>query len=177
MFTVARCCRNPLLTKPFTACPQIGEDRQISEDRDFNGDAWVDLVWGAVSVPVMFAEFATGLGKESRTFGPDSAESRLMASSPGVAQAVNDYLTVGKAKGSGEFGLEGLITSNVNPVRQFVGGYTYEVTQASGGLNVTLYNETSVWSGTYHGLPNHQRSTFSPTGTTRQHYQVFVPCR
>ncbi len=137
----------------------------------------VDYLAGAASAAVMLGEFVTGLGPTTLTFGRNSAESRLMASSPGVANAVADYLASGKAKGVADFGLRGLLVANVNPVQQFAGSYSYQVTQASGGLNVTLYNETSVWSGAYHTLPSHARSTFRPMGTTSQYYQVFVPCR
>jgi len=57
-----------------------------------------------------------------------------------------------------------------------VGSYTYTVTPTYGGLYLTLSNYTSVWSGSYHQLPNHERSSFGPMGTTHQTYQVFVPC-
>lgn len=55
--------------------------------------------------------------------------------------------------------------------------YTYSIAPAKGGLNVTLTNYTSVvWSGSYHRLGSHQRSTFGPTGTTRRSHTVRVRC-
>jgi hypothetical protein len=95
---------------------------------------------------------------------------------PGVTQAVNAYLSTGATKSLYTFGLGGALDAGYNPIQQFVGSYTYTVAPTKGGLNVTLYNETSVWSGSYHIVPSHLRSTFGPFGTTHQTYQVFVPC-
>ncbi len=128
------------------------------------------------SVESMFGQFLTGTGSSDLTFGPGSVQSQMMASSPGVTQAVSNYLSTGKPTGLYTFGLSGLVNAGANPIQQFVGSYTYTVTPANGGLNVTLSNYTSVKSGSYHVLPSHQRSSFKPLGTTHQTYQVFVPC-
>jgi hypothetical protein len=124
----------------------------------------------------MFGQFLTGTGPSDLMFGPGSVESQMMASSPGITQAINDYNN-GKPTGTYIFGLSGLWAAGANPIQQFVGSYSYSVSPATGGLNATLSNYTSVWSGSYHLLPSHQRSTFGPMGTTHQTYQVFVPCR
>jgi hypothetical protein len=131
---------------------------------------------GVGSAEQMLFEFATGLGPSDLAYGPNSVESQMMASSPGVTQAVNDYLSKGKPSGGYYFGLMGLVSAGINPIRQFVGSYTYNVTPTTGGLNVTLSNYTSFKSGTYHLGPSWDRSSFGPGGTTRQTYQVFVPC-
>lgn len=100
----------------------------------------------------------------------------MMSSSPGVAQAVSRYLTAGQPTGAYSFGLHGLVSAGLNPLRQFVGSYSYSVTSAPGGLMVILSNKTSFKSASYHLLPSHQRSSFPPMGTTGQTYEVFVPC-
>lgn len=123
----------------------------------------------------MFNEFVTGLGPSNLTFGPASVESNMMASSPGITQAINTYNS-GLATGHYDFGLKGLWDAGTNPIQQFVGSYDYTISPTAGGLNITLSNYTSVWSGTYHLLPSHKRSTFRPMGTTHQTYEVFVPC-
>ena len=124
----------------------------------------------------MFHDFLTGMGRSDVSYGPDSVESQMMASSPGIKQAIKDY---GNGKNSGiyNFGLSGLWAAGTNPIQQFVGSYQYTTVPANGGLNIFLGNYTSVKSGSYHLLPSHKRSTFSPMGTTHQNYWVFVPCQ
>ncbi len=132
--------------------------------------------WGVVAADHMFIDFATGLGPGNREFGPSSAPSQLMASSPGVTQAVDQYLSSGKPTGLYTFGLGGAWNAGLNPVQQYVGSYRWSVAPTNGGLLVTLSNTTSVRSGSYHLLPNHSRPEFGPLGNTHQTYQVFVPC-
>lgn len=124
----------------------------------------------------MTFQFFSGLGGDDLLFGPGTAESQMMASSPGVTNAVNSYLSTGQTSGLYTFGLSGVAAAGANPTQQFVGSYTWSIASGNGGLNVTLSNYTSVWSGSYHLLPSHSRSAFAPTGTTHQTYQVFVPC-
>jgi RHS repeat-associated protein len=130
-----------------------------------------------VSAAQMTLEFLTGSGPDNYSFGPDTVESQMMATSPGVTDAVNDYLTTGNASGGWHFGLMGLRSAGGNPIRQFVGSYTYNVTRSRGGLTVTLSNPTSFTSLTYDRGPSWERSSFGPMGTTHQTYQVFVPCK
>jgi hypothetical protein len=103
-------------------------------------------------------------------------QSRMMASSPGVAAAVNSYLSAGKSSDLYDFGASQVLAAGINPIQQFVGSYTYNIQSVQGGLFLTLTNYTSVWSGSYHQLRSHQRSSFRPFGTTKQTYQVTVPC-
>jgi hypothetical protein len=131
---------------------------------------------GLASAVSMFSEFLTGLGPGNQTFGPASVESQMMSTSPGVSTAVNNYLAAGQTSGLYTFGLGGLWDAGINPIQQFVGSYRWNVVPTNGGLSVTLTNTTSVWSGSYHLLPNHSRSSFGPLGNTYQTYQVFVPC-
>jgi RHS repeat-associated protein len=131
-------------------------------------------ITGVASTALMFGQFLTGYGPSDLTFGPGSVESQMMASSPGITQAINDYSN-GKPTGLYTFGFSGLVAAGANPIQQFVGSYTYTVTPGNGGLNVTLSNYTNVWSFSYHHLPSHSRSTFRPMGTTHQTYQVFMP--
>ena len=130
---------------------------------------------GVESAASMFGEFLTGTGPSDLTFGPGSVNSQMMASSPGITQAINAYNNR-KPTGLYTFGLSGLWNAGANPIQQFVGSYRYSVVPTNGGLDVTLSNYTSVRSGSYHLLPSHQRSSFGPMGTTHQTYEVFVPC-
>lgn len=129
----------------------------------------------------MTGEFATGLGQSDVTFGPDTMQSQMMASSPGVTAAVNGYLNTGKTSGLYTFGLSQVLAAGLNPIQQFVGSYTYNIQPVEGGLLITLSNYTSVWSGSYHQLPSHQRASSSPLsnpfGTTHQTYQVLASCQ
>ncbi len=77
---------------------------------------------GATSATSMFGEFLSGLGPDNLTFGPGSVESQMMASSPGVANAVNQYTSGGPSTGLYTFGLSGLWNAGFNPIQQFVGG-------------------------------------------------------
>ncbi|MGH9581487.1 MAG: hypothetical protein ACRD4O_00945 [Bryobacteraceae bacterium] len=130
---------------------------------------------GVFSAASMTGQFLTGTGPINRTFGPSSVESQMMASSRGIAQAINDYNN-SKPTGTYIFGFSGVVAAGFNPIQQFVGSYSYSVSPTPGGLKVTLSNYTSVWSGSYHGLPSHQRSSFAPLGTTHQTYRILLPC-
>jgi RHS repeat-associated protein len=131
---------------------------------------------GVGSAATMFGQFASGLGPDNLTFGPGSVQSQMMSSSPGVTTAVNQYLGGGGPTGLYTFGLSGLWNAGFNPIQQYVGSYTWSVAPTNGGLMVSLSNTTSVWSGSYHLLGNHSRSSFGPFGNTHQTYRVFVPC-
>lgn len=132
---------------------------------------------GLGSAALMLGQFVTGAGPRDVSFDPGSIESRMMASSPGVAEAVGGYFNYGQATGLYTFGLRGFLNAGTNPIQQFVGSYRYAVSPVEGGANVTLENSTSVRSGSYHLLQSHQRSSLPPMGTTHQTYNVFVPCQ
>lgn len=100
----------------------------------------------------------------------------MMAASPGVTDAVNTYLSTGQANGLYDFGVSQVLAAGINPIQQFVGSYTYNIQPVEGGLFVTLTNYTSLWSLLAHQVKSHQRSSFRRFGTTKQTYQVTVPC-
>ena len=55
----------------------------------------------------MTAQFFSGRGGNDLLFGPDTVESQKMASSPGVTNAVNTYLSTAKQMGFTHLGLVG----------------------------------------------------------------------
>ena len=69
-----------------------------------------------------------------------------MAQSPGVQDAINGYNLFGKTSGSYNFGVLGAFAAGNNIVAQFVGGYSYSISSASGGINLSLSNYTSFRS-------------------------------
>lgn len=126
----------------------------------------------------MTAQFFSGLGADNLLFGPDTAESQMMASSPGVTNAVNSYLNSGQTSGLYTFGLSGLANAGLNPTQQFVGSFRWSITPGNGGLNLSLTNTTSFQSLTYDRGPQWQRGSWpTPMGNTHQTYNIFVPCK
>ena len=99
-----------------------------------------------------------------------------MASSDGAQTALNDYTMTGRTSGLYTFDAPSVINTRNNAMGQFVGSFTWNITPGSGGINLSLSNYTSVWSGSYHKLPSHSRSSLAPLGTTHQTYNIFVPC-
>ena len=160
---------------PVNFVDPFGTDKRGTCSAGSTSTSFSQYLNGVESTAWMFGQFLTGTGPSDLTFGAGSVESQMMASSPGITQAINAYNN-GQTTGLYTFGLSGLWAAGANPIQQFVGSYTYTVSPTTGGLNITLSNYTSVWSGSYHQLPSHQRSTFRPMGTTHQTYQLFVPC-
>ncbi len=138
--------------------------------------AFSNWVNGVGSAGLMTGQFAMGLGPINLTYAPDSMQSQMMAASPGVTDAVNTYLSTGQANGLYDFGVSQVLAAGINPIQQFVGSYTYNIQPVEGGLFVTLTNYTSLWSLLAHQVKSHQRSSFRRFGTTKQTYQVTVPC-
>jgi hypothetical protein len=126
----------------------------------------------------MTAQFFSGLGADNLLFGPDTVESQMMASSPGVTNAVNSYLSTGQTSGLYTFGLSGLYNAGLNPTQQFVGSFRWSITPGNGGLNLSLTNTTSFRSLTYDTGPQWQRGSLpTPMGNTHQTYNIFIPCK
>jgi RHS repeat-associated protein len=128
------------------------------------------------AVADLSAQFFSGLGPSDNTFGLDSAVSQVMAQSPGVQDALNGYNINGTTSGTYNFGPSGAIAAGNNIVAQFVGGYSYSISPASGGINLSLSNYTSFRSLSYDSGPSWPRGPFYPMGTTHQTYNIFVPC-
>lgn len=126
------------------------------------------------AVAAMTAQFFSGLGPTSNTFGPNSAVSQVMAQSPGVQDAINAYNINGTTSGAYSFGPSGAFAAGNNIVAQFVGGYSYSITSANGGINLALTNYTSFRSLAADIGPSWSRP--GPMGTTNQTYNIFIPC-
>jgi hypothetical protein len=136
----------------------------------------IHFLEGTVGAAMMTADFVTGQGPQLRQFGPESIQSRQLAQSQGVRQAVTDIVNGLQPTGY-TFGGGGLLAAGLNPTQQFVGSFSVASTHRNGNtLSLFLYNETSVWSGAYHQLPSHDRASFPAGGTTAQIYQVNIPC-
>ena len=125
---------------------------------------------------LLTTQFFSGFGPSDVSFGPDSAASQGMALSDGVQTALNDYAVTGRTSGLYTFDAPNVARTGLNSMGQFVGSFTWTITPANGGINLSLSNYTSVWSGSYHKLPNHSRASFAPLGTTHQTYNIFVSC-
>jgi hypothetical protein len=122
----------------------------------------------------MTAQFFSGLGPTNNTFGTGSAVSQVMSQSPGVQDAINGYNLFGKTSGGYNFGVSGAFAAGNNIVAQFVGGYAYSISSASGGINLSLSNYTSFRSLAADIGPSWARP--APMGTTHQTYNIFIPC-
>ena len=94
--------------------------------------------------------FFYGIGGDSLLFGPDTAESKMMASSPGVTNAVNSYLQTGQTSGLYTFGLNGLVHAGLNPTQQFVGSYRWSVTPARGVNHDDCYTNALLTGDNIH---------------------------
>lgn len=126
------------------------------------------------SAGVMTGEFFSGEGPGERVFGPDSAESALMSSSPGIQGIFSAYERGGDNNST--FGLRGYVGSRANPTRQFVGSFRGSVQPINGGYRLTLTNRSSVHSLTA-GLANsHSRAQSGPMGDTFQSYTIEYTC-
>jgi len=118
------------------------------------------------AVAAMTAQFFSGLGTSENTFGSGSAISQVMAQSPGVQDAINGYNIFGTTSGSYNFGVSGAFAAGNNIVAQFVGSYSYSISPASCGINLSLRNYTSFRSlaadigPSWPGFP-----VVAPTGT------------
>lgn len=100
-----------------------------------------------------------------------------MATSAGVTTALNDYYMTGRTSGLYTFGAHGYFSAGLNSMAQFVGSFTYNIVPATGGINITLGNVTSVASLTNRLFGSHSRSSFGPLGNTHQTYSIYVPCK
>jgi len=73
-----------------------------------------------------------------------------------------------------EFGIVGLLSAGLDPVEQFVGGYTVNITVEAGMLRYDLWNRTSFQSLLYGKGP----SWFGgPMGNMDQTYTFWEPIR
>ena len=139
----------------------------------------------AAQVALLTAEFFTGLGAPSQTFGPQTAISQVMAQSAGVHDILQSYRTLGQTSGLYTFGLAGLKAAGDNPAAQLVGSFRWAVTPVGGGVNLVLSNTTSFRSLTYDHGAQWQRGNFHPdpflsvpvpVGNIHQRFEIFVPC-
>jgi uncharacterized protein RhaS with RHS repeats len=120
----------------------------------------------------MTAQFFSGLGDASPTFGPGSATSQVMGQSAGVQAALGQYQSTGATSGLYSFGLSGLGQAGANPVAQFVGSFRWSIS----GNTLSVTNTSSFKSLAYDHGPQWQRSQFAPMGNTHQTYNIQIGC-
>ncbi len=134
----------------------------------------------SAQVAAMTAQFFSGLGPTSQTFGPGSATSQVMGQSAGVQSVLNSYYMTGQTSGLYTFRVADIAMAGANPVAQFVGSFRWSI---SGGT-LSLANTTSFRSLFFDMGGQWQRfplvtpyGTFtSPMGNTHQTYQIGVTC-
>jgi hypothetical protein len=132
----------------------------------------------SAQVAAMTAQFFSGLGSSGQTFPISSATSQVMAQSAGVQNVLNEYYMTGTTNDNYNFGWVGLQSSGANPVAQFVGSFSWTISQGNGGIYLQLRNRTSFRSLTYDRGPQWARGSFlTPMGNTYQIYNIFVPCK
>ena len=129
----------------------------------------------------MFAQWATGTGPASRTFGSGSSQVSDMQGARGVNEARAFFLEknagniaaggalVGVNNFAGRFGVGGIIAAGGNGTQQFVGSFGVAISPGNDGtMTFTLTNTTSLKSFLYGIGPAYERSTFGPGGNMRQ---------
>lgn len=136
----------------------------------------------ASNAAAMFFSWEYGIGNTSTDFGPDSVESQQMMGAYGLATNVQNFLQGGPSSGFQSFGLNGLVTSGLNPTAQFVGSYGWSMSLGGGSLNITLTNATTPFSFFFHapGLnpnpPIRPSTGWHPMGRVNQIFHISVQC-
>ncbi|MBS4013170.1 MAG: hypothetical protein KGZ97_05340 [Bacteroidetes bacterium] len=134
----------------------------------------------------MFYDWVTGNGPNTRTFNNDNV-ALAMKDAYRVKKAreyfYDKYVGVSNLKGasvtnySGKFGFMGLIRAGFNPIEQYVGSCTIDITSDGESLNFSVWNNTSFKSFFYGFGPSWDRSSFRPGGNMIQYYQWSEPIR
>jgi RHS repeat-associated protein len=141
----------------------------------------------------MTADWAIGTGAENRTFSNNQVASAF-TNARVINQARNywykevnagrksiyDGLTNFRGREAwtgGNFGLKGLFKAGLDPMEQFVGSFTPEITSNGTTLTYTIRNTTSMKSLFYGIAPDWFRTTWSPGGNMYQTYIFTEPIR
>ena len=128
----------------------------------------------------MTMDWATGLGEQTRTFKNDNVTDE-MQDAPGVNKAreyfYNKYNGVTNLDGASltnyrsYFGPVGAYNAGLNPIQQYVGGFSVDIHSDGESLFFRLYNNTSFKSFLFDKGPAWERSTFAPGGNMYQYYE------
>jgi hypothetical protein len=157
-----------------------------SESSDFDG--WFS---NFTSVVEMVWDWTTGSGKENRIFY-NTSEAKAFRNSRVVEQArdywykkvksgdkkITDGLTNFKGREAwtgGNFGFKGLLKAGFDPMEQFVGSFSPEISSDGFTLTFTLTNTTSMKSLLYGVAPDWDRSTLRFSGNMSQTYIFTEP--
>lgn len=82
-----------------------------------------------------------------------------------------------KAWTGGNFGFKGLLSAGFDPMEQFVGSFSPELTSDGTTLTFTITNTTSFRSLMYGIAPDWSRNTWGPGGNTTQTYIFTEPIK
>ncbi|MFC5284231.1 hypothetical protein [Pedobacter alpinus] len=149
--------------------------------------------WGAnfMIATKMTRDWAFGMGDETRNFDNDRVANALRNAD--VVNQARDYwyakvnksgntvydgVTNFKGKqrlGGGNFGLVGLAKAGVDPIEQFVGSFTPEISSNGIDLTFTIKNTSSFKSLMYGIAPEWSRATLQPGGNMYQVYTFREP--
>jgi RHS repeat-associated protein len=136
-------------------------------------------------------DWALGIGKEQRTFANDNIansfkDSRIIGQARNYwykevnaeRKTIYDGLTnfMGeKAWTGGNFGYSGLKSAGLDPMEQFVGSFTPEISSDGVNLKYTIENTTSMRSLFYGRVNDWKRSTWAPGGNMKQQFIFTEP--
>ncbi len=127
----------------------------------------------------MTAGWLFGVGDDRRLFMNDRV-ANAMRNSPGVNTARDRFYKLNKSHYDYTFGLSGLKNAGLNPIEQFVGSYSVDISAnlEGGFLQFTITNLTSLRSADYHITPTSWNiSPGYPMGNFNQAFIFTEPLR
>jgi len=134
----------------------------------------------------MFYDWINGEGAENKNFDNEEVANSFKNAWK-VQQArdyfYNKYANVPSYAGcevsnfKGNFGLEGLIRAFVDPIEQYVGSYSIDISVVGKELQFTLKNNTSFKSFFYGIGSDWERSEYKRCGNMRQTYIFYEPLK
>jgi hypothetical protein len=121
----------------------------------------------------MAAGFFSGSGPDRYIFGPGTAISQVMGQSGPVQSVLDEYYMTGQTNGLYTFDAPDLVSTGVNPVAQFVGSITWNISNNI----LIMFNRTSFKSLTYESGPAWNRGIVPfPMGNIFQTFQIHIIC-
>ena len=138
---------------------------------------WHELVFGLSDYEaIVLKVFVQKHILASGTFVNDRVANALR-SSPGVNTARDRFYKLNKSHYDYTFGLSGLKNAGLNPIEQFVGSYSVDITVQGDVLQYTISNTTSFSSFDYHITPSSWNWSSGPMGNFDQTYIFTEPLK
>jgi RHS repeat-associated protein len=100
-----------------------------------------------------------------------------LRNSPGVDYLRRQYYQNGLTHYDYTFGTQGVKDAGLDPILQFIGSYSVDVTAVGNNLQFTISNQTSIWSAFYHLTPQSWNTTSGPMSNSWQFYIFTEPLR